>query len=309
MGVEPALKALAAVREEGLFAAGYFAYELCYALEPSLARLNPARQTTPVLWFGLFRSREELDGAKASAWLAKHARGRAYAGPLRLGETQDGYAETFARVREYILAGDVYQVNLSFPARFSFAGDPLALYARLRRQAQAGHGAYVNDGVRSILSFSPELFFAVENGAITARPMKGTAPRGSDAQEDARIAAGLKASDKDRAENLMIVDLIRNDIGRLAKTGTVAVEDLFAIETYPTVHQMVSTVRGKLRDGLVPAISCVRFFPAVRLQARRNCVPSRSSTNSKSSRGESIAERSDFLHRMERRISMLRSAH
>jgi para-aminobenzoate synthetase/4-amino-4-deoxychorismate lyase len=259
--IEPGLKALAAAREEGLFAAGYFTYELCYALEPSLSRLSPAHSRGPLLWFGLFRSQEHFDGAEAATWVAANVRGRAYAGPLRFGETQNAYAENFARVREYILAGDVYQVNLTFPARFSFAGDPLALYARLRGRAQAGHGAYVDDGVRRILSFSPELFFAVDKGVMTARPMKGTAARGADEQEDARIAAGLRASDKDRAENLMIVDLIRNDIGRVAKTGTVAVDDLFAIETYPTVHQMVSTVRGELRGGLEPGDLVHALFP------------------------------------------------
>jgi len=258
--VEPALAALAAAREEGLFAAGYFAYELCYALEPRLARLaHPPGP--PLLWFGLFRRAEELSGSEADAWLMAHIRGRAYAGPLRLGETQDGYAEKFARVRDYILAGDAYQVNLTFAARFAFAGDPLALYARLRGRAEAGHGAYVDDGTRHILSFSPELFFAIENGTITARPMKGTAPRGTDEKDDARIAARLKASEKDRAENLMIVDLIRNDIGRVAKTGSVGVEELFAVETYPTVHQMVSTVRGALREDVTPADLVRALFP------------------------------------------------
>ena len=212
-----------------------------------------------MLWFGLFGSREALAGHEAAAWLESRVQGRAYAGPLRLGEMPEAYARSFARVQDYIAAGDAYQVNLSFPARFAFAGDPLALYARLRGRAQAGHGAFVDDGTRHILSFSPELFFAVENGVLTARPMKGTAPRGADAAQDAQIAACLKGSEKDRAENLMIVDLIRNDVGRVARTGTVKVENLFAVETYPTVHQMVSTVKGELRastavDDLVRAL-------------------------------------------------------
>ena len=257
--VSSALEALSAAREEGFFAAGYFAYELCYALEPRLTPLMPARRPTPLLWFGLFRSRKELAGPEIGAWLHSRVQGRAYAGPLLLGETPEAYARSFARVQDYIAAGDAYQVNLSFPARFAFAGDPLALYARLRGRAQAGHGAFVDDGTRHILSFSPELFFAVENGVLTARPMKGTAPRGADAAQDAQIAACLKASEKDRAENLMIVDLIRNDVGRVARTGTVKVENLFAVETYPTVHQMVSTVKGELRastavDDLVRAL-------------------------------------------------------
>jgi para-aminobenzoate synthetase/4-amino-4-deoxychorismate lyase len=258
--VQPALDALAAAHKEGLFAAGYFAYELGYALESRLAPLLP-QSSTPLLWFGLFHSQETLAGPETDRWLARQCRGRAYAGPLHPGDTEKEYAGRFARVRDDILAGDAYQVNLTFACRFAFAGDALALYARLRRQAKAGHGAYVDDGTRSILSLSPERFFAVADGVLTARPMKGTAPRGKDAASDARIAAGLQTSEKDRAENLMIVDLIRNDIGRVAKTGTVKVEDLFAVETYPTVHQMVSTVRGELRAGVTPADLVRALFP------------------------------------------------
>jgi len=259
--VSPALEALSTARENGFFAAGYFSYELCYALEPRLAPLMPARVPTPLLWFGLFRSREELSGRESAVWLESRARGRAYAGPLRLGQTPEAYARSFARVQDYIAAGDAYQVNLSFPAHFAFAGDPLALYARLRGRAQAGHGAFIDDGTRHILSLSPELFFAVENGVLTARPMKGTAPRGADAAQDAQIATRLKRSEKDRAENLMIVDLIRNDVGRVARTGTVKVENLFDVETYPTVHQMVSTVKGELRPSTTAADLVRALFP------------------------------------------------
>jgi len=259
--VSRALDALSSAPEDGFFAAGYFAYELCYALEPRLAPLMPAHLPTPLLWFGLFRSREELARPETTAWLESRVRGRAYAGPLRHGQTPEAYERSFARVQDYIAAGDTYQVNLSFPARFPFAGDPLALYARLRGRAQAGHGAFVDDGTRHILSFSPELFFAVEDDVLTARPMKGTAPRGADAAQDAQLAARLKASEKDRAENLMIVDLIRNDVGRVARTGTVKVEDLFAVETYPTVHQMVSTVKGQLRASISSADLVRALFP------------------------------------------------
>ncbi|HXJ03254.1 MAG TPA: aminodeoxychorismate synthase component I [Micropepsaceae bacterium] len=259
--IGPALEMLAAAQAGGLFAAGYFAYELCYGLEPKLGGFRRATTGVPLLWFGLFRNEETFSKGEATAWLAAQSRGRAYAGPLRLSETEDGYAQRFAGVRDYILAGDAYQVNLTFPARFAFAGDPLALYARLRPRAGAGHGAFVDDGGRHILSLSPELFFSVQNGIITARPMKGTAPRGASDTEDARIATHLKASEKDRAENLMIVDLIRNDIGRVAEIGTVRVEDLFAIETYPTVHQMVSTVCGELRQGVTPGDLVRALFP------------------------------------------------
>ena len=177
-------------------------------------------------------------------------RGRAYAGPLAHEWDEAAYAARFARVHDYIEAGDIYQANLSFRSRFAFAGDPLALYLKLRGRALAAHGAYIDDGRRQILSLSPEQFFEIDaKGRITARPMKGTAARGCDELADARAKAALAASPKDRAENLMIVDLVRNDVGRLALIGSVAVQDLFAVETYPTLHTMVSTVTAQMKPG------------------------------------------------------------
>jgi para-aminobenzoate synthetase / 4-amino-4-deoxychorismate lyase len=152
-------------------------------------------------------------------------------------------------------------VNLTFPACFHFVGDPLALYGRLRESAQAGHGAYIDDGERALLSFSPELFFRIEDGTVVSRPMKGTAPRGADADEDERRRSRLAHSEKERAENLMIVDLIRNDLGRVARTGSVRVEELFKVETYPTVHQMVSTIRADLMRDATPRDIVRALFP------------------------------------------------
>ncbi|HWD28486.1 MAG TPA: aminodeoxychorismate synthase component I, partial [Rhizomicrobium sp.] len=198
----------------------------------------------PLLWFGVFAAPEAV--ARADLMPA----GRACAGPLRHEWDEAAYAARFARVHDYIAAGDIYQANLSFRSRFAFAGDPLALYLGLRDRAQAAHGAYIDDGARHVLSLSPEQFFEITPaGGITAKPMKGTAPRGADALADARAKAALAASPKDRAENLMIVDLVRNDIGRLALIGSVAVKDLFAVETYPTLHTMVSTVTAQLKPA------------------------------------------------------------
>jgi para-aminobenzoate synthetase/4-amino-4-deoxychorismate lyase len=223
---------------------------LGYFLEPKLAPLAPPRRAVPLLWFALFRAPKVLSKHDAAGWLTASEGGRAYAGPLRFSETPESYARKFEAVQEYIRAGDVYQINLTFPAEFVFQGDPLALFSRLWPRAMSGHGAYVFDGKRDILSFSPELFFSIENGMVTARPMKGTAPRGADAESDSALRDRLAANEKDRAENLMIVDLIRNDFGRLAKTGSVRTESLFTVETYPTVHQMVSTVKAELRGGV-----------------------------------------------------------
>jgi para-aminobenzoate synthetase component 1 len=158
------------------------------------------------------------------------------------------YASAFARVQDYITAGDVYQVNLTFPLSGETEAGAAALYAGLRRGQQVGHGCLVQAGDFAVLSRSPELFFAVDGaGAITARPMKGTAPRSAAPQEDARLAEELRLSEKNRAENLMIVDLLRNDLSRIAEIGTVKVPKLFEIETYATLHQMTSTVTAQLR--------------------------------------------------------------
>jgi para-aminobenzoate synthetase/4-amino-4-deoxychorismate lyase len=151
---------------------------------------------------------------------------------------------------------------LSFRSRFAFLGDPLALYRGLRAASAARYGAYLDDGERQILSLSPELFFDLAaDGKIAARPMKGTAARGEDPSADAEARAQLAASPKDRAENLMIVDLLRNDLGRIAEIGSVSVGDLFAVETYPTLHQMVSTVTARLRPATSVSAIVRALFP------------------------------------------------
>jgi para-aminobenzoate synthetase / 4-amino-4-deoxychorismate lyase len=242
--VGSALAAIEAALAAGKHVAGWFGYELGYVLEPHLAPLQRPGQGAPLLWLGVFDKPVPVSRAALSA------PGRAYAGPLRHEWDETAYGRRFARTHDYIEAGDIYQANLSFRSRFAFAGDPFALYLRLRDRALSPHGAYIDDGTRQILSLSPEQFFAITpQGAITARPMKGTAPRGTDELSDARAKAALAASAKDRAENLMIVDLLRNDVGRLALIGSVAVKDLFAIETYPTLHTMVSTVTAQLKPA------------------------------------------------------------
>jgi para-aminobenzoate synthetase/4-amino-4-deoxychorismate lyase len=242
--VAAALKLIEAALAAGHHVAGWFGYELGTVLEPHLAGLQWPEREMPLLWFGVFDSPQAIPAADLAP------RGRAYAGPLAHEWDEAAYAARFARVRDYIAAGDIYQANLSFRSRFRFAGDPLALYRDLRGRAQAAHGAFIDDGARQILSLSPEQFFEIDRaGRITARPMKGTAARGADDLADARAKAALAASPKDRAENLMIVDLVRNDVGRLALIGSVAVTDLFAVETYPTLHTMVSTVTAQLKPA------------------------------------------------------------
>ena len=248
--VESALARIAALSAQGFEMAGYLAYEAGLALEPRLAALAERRSGGhgPLVWFGAFKGYETIPAAEVPRWLAARG-GRASIGPLVPQISPGGYARAFAALREAIAAGDIYQANLTFPLAASWRGDPLALYAAIRPAAAAGYGGVVFDGSHWLLSFSPELFFALQRGEATVRPMKGTRPRGRDAAEGAALAAELAASVKDRAENLMIVDLMRNDLSRVAEPGSVRVEAPFAIESYPTVHQMVSTVRATLKPG------------------------------------------------------------
>jgi para-aminobenzoate synthetase / 4-amino-4-deoxychorismate lyase len=235
----PALAALEAARRAGKWAAGYFSYELGYLLEPRLAPLLPRGRAVPLLRFGIFDAPAPPEPAPAT---------RAYAGPLIHEWTGAAYAARFARVHGWIGAGDIYQANLSFRARFAFVGDPFSLYENLRAHSHAPHCAYIDDGERQILSLSPELFFDLTaDGKLTARPMKGTAARGADGPSDEAAKERLRTSAKNRAENLMIVDLLRNDLGRIAEIGSVRAERLYEIETYPTVHQMVSTITAQLK--------------------------------------------------------------
>ena len=261
--VLPALKRIDALRGEGLHLAGYLAYEAGLALEPKLAALASVRTgaTGPLVWFGAFESYRELAAEDVPAWLAKQAGGTAQVGPLDPQLSAGGYAAAFTALQERIAAGDIYQANLTFALAGSYRGDPLALYAAARPAAGAGYGGVVFDGTHWLLSFSPELFFAERGGAALVKPMKGTRPRGRDAAEDARLKAELEASEKDRAENLMIVDLLRNDLSRVAVAGSVKVEHAFAVETYPTVHQMVTTVRGRLTEGTSAVDMLGALFP------------------------------------------------
>jgi len=225
---------------EGLHAAGYVAYECGHALEPRLAPLLREDSRKPLLRFGLFDGpRPAPDGAGA-AWV-EHP---------RPAWSFDDYQRRFDACQDYIAAGDVYQINLTFPIFAHGRGAPLALYRALRARQPVALGGIVAFGGETIVSLSPERFFAIKDQDIAARPMKGTAPRGATPEEDRALAAALARSEKNRAENLMIVDLLRNDISRLSEVGSVRVSDLFSVESFPTLHQMTSGVTARLRPEL-----------------------------------------------------------
>ncbi len=254
------LDQLQQAKDEGLHAAGFMAYEAGFALEPKLAaRLKGRTLPTPLAWFGLFEEYQEIAAQAVPQLLANPA--GAWNGPLSPSITQGDYHAAFDAVGRYITDGDIYQANLTFRATTQYAGNPLALYAAIRPRAAAGYGGVVWTGEQWFLSFSPELFFALKDGRVTTKPMKGTAPRHPDPLIDDAIATEMRADPKQRAENLMIVDLLRNDLSRVAEPGTVIVPKLFTVETYPTVHTMTSTVTAQLRHGL-GAVDLIRaIFP------------------------------------------------
>lgn len=249
--VADALSRIDCLRRQGHHLAGYLAYEAGLALEPRLVPLAAARTggNGPLIWFAAFDGYREIGAEDVPGWLAQAAPGKASVGPLDPALSPGGYASAFAAMEEAIAAGDIYQANLTFPLTGSYRGDPLALYAALRPAAGSGYGGVLYDGTHWLLSLSPELFFALKDGTARVKPMKGTRPRGRNEAEDAALGEELARSVKDRAENLMIVDLMRNDLSRVAEAGSVRVDRPFAVESYPTVHQMVTTVTAQLQPG------------------------------------------------------------
>jgi para-aminobenzoate synthetase/4-amino-4-deoxychorismate lyase len=255
--------ARAAQAEQGGTLAGYLAYEAGLAIEPKLAPLAAARTGAagPLVWLGLFDSETVMEPAEIPVWLAARAQGSATFGPLEPQMSQGAYREAFDALQEAIRAGDIYQANLTLPLAGGYSGDPVALYAALRPAAQAGYGGMIFDGSHWLLSLSPELFVSLKDGQARTKPMKGTRPRSANAIADAALRDNLQHSEKDKAENLMIVDLMRNDLSRVAEAGSVSVENPFAVESYPTVHQMVTTVHARLQPGK-NALDLVRaLFP------------------------------------------------
>lgn len=256
--VRPALAALRRHVDAGRHVAGYLAYEAGHALEPRLSAIAERRTDSPLVWFGVFDAPQLVPpDALLGSVFGRSA--RVSTPEPSLDSVQ--YAAAIAEVKGLIEAGDIYQANVTFPTRLSIEGHPLALYARLRRAQRMGHGAIVFTGHEWILSFSPELFFTLSGGRLETRPMKGTAPRRPLAADDAGTAAALAADPKNRAENLMITDLIRNDLARVAEAGSVAVRDAFTVERYPTVHQMTTTVEAQLRQGLDAFDVLTALFP------------------------------------------------
>jgi para-aminobenzoate synthetase/4-amino-4-deoxychorismate lyase len=274
-GVEGALQKIDAAVAEGCFAAGCVSYEAGYAFEPRLSGKIP--EISPLLWFGLFerpiivdRRMGAVDGpSDALRQLRESVRALRQATlpaaqPLhfRPSVSEARYLDAFARIQEYIEAGDTYQVNLTFRLFAPCTASASGLYARMRKAQRVSYGAFINTGPLSLLSCSPELFFRRSGNRVTLKPMKGTIARGRTLAEDQERAKVLTESEKNRAENLMIVDLLRNDIGKIARPGSVRVKRFFEIERYETVFQATSTIEALLKAGVTIPEFFQSLFPS-----------------------------------------------
>jgi para-aminobenzoate synthetase component I len=249
--------------------AGWLSYDLGRQIE-TLPGLADDDLGLPPLAFGRYEAWLEFDHERRTVIphgdalpLVQALEAPAH-GPLERWESslpRDAYEHAVGRAIDYIRAGDVFQVNLSQRLTAGWHGDPFALYARLRETSPAPFMALTRLGGADVISASPERFLSVRGDRIETRPIKGTRPRGRVPDDDDALAAELVASAKDRAENVMIVDLARNDLGRVARYGTVTVEQLYALERHPGVHHLVSTVSARLRDGIGPADILRATFP------------------------------------------------
>jgi para-aminobenzoate synthetase / 4-amino-4-deoxychorismate lyase len=242
--------------QDGCYVAGFLSYECGHHFEPKSTISSRGAMKDPLAWFGVYKGTYVFDhmtgqttpdlpvnrpGGSAAEQVQRQI------SELRLDIDHEGYCQQVERIRDYIAAGDTYQVNFTTRARFDYDGCPAALFRYLCERQRVPYGAFLHVDRQYILSLSPELFFRIEDGRITTRPMKGTAPRGRSFEEDQRMKNWLQQDPKNRSENVMIVDLVRSDLGKIAQVGSVHVEDLFTVETYDTLLQMTSTISARLR--------------------------------------------------------------
>jgi para-aminobenzoate synthetase/4-amino-4-deoxychorismate lyase len=248
--VLPSLRQVEVAVQKGYYAAGFLTYESAPAFDPAMKVKSGSKM--PLLWFGIFNNPEPQTLTSAgqyslSQWLPTVAK--------------DEYNASIRHIKEAIASGDTYQTNYTIRLKSQFQGDDLAFFTKLKRAQNSRYCAFIRTDEHSILSASPELFFHLNGDTIVTRPMKGTAKRGKTFAEDQAIAKELYHSVKNRAENVMIVDLLRNDLNMIANPGTVHVPKLFEIEQYPTVHQMTSTIAAKVsrNTGVVEIFKAI--FP------------------------------------------------
>jgi len=262
IGAMGAIEAAGSAAARGLWAAGFVAYEAAPGLDPELSVRVRAPDDPfadlPLAWFALFERKEDVPPLEPARIEPPPAAGS----PWRPSVDRATYDAAVERIRELIAAGHTYQVNHTIRLRAVIHGDERGFYRDLCLAQRGGYAAFLDLGRYRVLSASPELFFRIDGDRITTRPMKGTAPRGRWLAEDEDIAETLMASSKDRAENAMIVDLLRNDLGRICRTGSVEVERMLEAERYETVWQLTSTIEGNLRPEITLLDAFRALFPS-----------------------------------------------
>ena len=268
--IPSAFKNISRALEQGHFVAGYMTYELGLAFEEKLTpqlgkKLEQlTNELNPLLWFGVFKEKLDVSKDDIESWLEEQQESELINSGLKVSvdETFESYKEKFAKVKDNIKSGDIYQLNLTFKGRVENISEPLALYEKMRRTQPVEYASLIVTEDKTILSASPELFIRCHDEEIETRPMKGTMKRGISITQDEEHSNFLKADEKSRAENLMIVDLMRNDFSRVSKIGSVEVSNLYHVETYPSLHQMVSVVKAKLKPDLSLFDQIKALYPA-----------------------------------------------
>lgn len=238
----PVLEEIDRLTAKGFFAAGFITYEAAPAFDE--AATVKTGGNLPLCWFGIYRSRTAVKPSEINKDEAFQL------GEWRSSVSYDEYCKAIKRIKDYIKAGDTYQVNYTFRQASTIKGSPFACYQRMFEAQQSAYSAYIDTGNHQVLSASPELFFKLAGNSLESKPMKGTAPRGRFKAEDLEIIQSLAESAKNRAENIMIADMIRNDMSKIAEKNSVRASDLFHIDTYPTLHQMISTVRCRTSESV-----------------------------------------------------------
>ena len=281
------LERMEEAQRSGHYVAGFVSYEAARALDSALIT-HPADESIPLIWFGVCKQpiephnpTDDLQEVKTgnvilpsappssfhpenSSVYANHNKifSRYKISKWKASMDYQEYSTAFSAIKKHLIDGDTYQLNLTFPMQAEFSGDIYSFYEDLRGAQQANYCAWINTGDLDVLSISPELFFQVRGDVITTRPMKGTRERGKTVHEDSKICRELAKNSKDRAENVMIVDLLRNDLGRIACVGSVSVPGLFNTEIYPTIVQMTSSVQAKLKKETTLTDIFKALFPS-----------------------------------------------
>lgn len=249
-----ALDKIEQLKKEGYYLCGYLSYEAGYFfIDKEISNRQPKQADQPLLYFIAFKdlqrpSRKEIDDCFNKATI--YPESKLCLHNLQRNVSEPDYLDNISKIKAYIEAGDTYQINYTLKYHFKLQGTATTLYKILRKKQPVEFGALLNFPESKIVSLSPELFIKKKKNILTSKPMKGTAKRGSNKKEDKNIIRFLKQDSKTLSENVMIVDLIRNDFGRVCQTGSVRVKNLFQVQTFKTLHQMISTVKGKLRKNL-----------------------------------------------------------